>query len=988
MAENTNTEHADATVGRNWDRLRTLSLLSGIILVVSLVAAALGYLRDGRLDGATRQDNALIIATERLLSSIKDVETGQRGFIITGKDDYLAPYRSGRAAAQSDLETIGHLDRDGSTLLADLVEARLREVATSLDLYRSEGPAASVAHVQAGAGKALMDRVRIEVARQQKAADERLATYAGNRSLDELLRAASVAGLLLSCTGLAYVALRRRREQRVSQTLLEGVLEHAPVGLGFLDGSLQIRHINQALAKMSERALSAIPGMSIWDVIPDLRSTLEPRLQKVMEGGRSVANVDVEAASNLRPDQTRYFQASFYPLRGRTAGVTNDGVGMVIADVTARKRAEMSTKEGEERFRTLVEASAAIIWTADATGAFARAQPNWNRFTGQTADEAMGWGRLACVHPEDLELTRAAWQDAVAARSPIALEHRIHRYDGEWRYMALSAAPVIGENGAIREWVASHTDITDRKQSEALLSAAKEAAESANRAKSTFLANMSHELRTPLSAVIGYSEMMEEEVEDIGETGLLADLGKIKSNARHLLSLINDVLDLSKIEANRMDTFAEDVEVTTLVNEVAGTVGALIGEKSNQLVMDVAPDVGAMHTDIVKLRQCLFNLLSNASKFTENGRITLHVHREGETHDGTLVFRVEDTGIGMTEEQLGRLFQRFSQADEGTTRKFGGTGLGLAITRAFARLLGGDISVESSFGQGTTFTLRLPAAMPEQQTDEDGTVIAGGEDTEERQTVLVIDDDPAQRDLMVRFLERQNFAVRTAATGPSGLEIARRVKPRAITLDVMMPQVDGWAVLSALKGDPELAKIPVVMVTFHNDHGMSAALGAAGHVDKPVHWDKLKSVMERFRDADGDVLIVDDDPGVRERLRATLEREGWTVVEAVNGQDALVKVMHGPPRAVLLDLNMPVMDGFGFLHSLREKPGCADIPVVVFSARDITAADRRRLREADRIMAKTTSLRDVTAELRFLIPASEAEAAQGSVTMPEREPGA
>lgn len=500
---------------------------------------------------------------------------------------------------------------------------------------------------------------------------------------------------------------------------------------------------------------------------------------------------------------------------------------------------------------------------------------------------------------------------------------------------------------------------------------AKDAAEAANRAKSSFLANMSHELRTPLSAVIGYSEMMEEEVEDIGAQALLTDLGKIKSNARHLLSLINDVLDLSKVEANRMDTFAEDVDVSTLVGEAAGTVGALVAQKDNRLVVEVAPDAGAMHTDVVKLRQCLFNLMSNASKFTEKGTVTLHVHREGEMDEAHLVFRVSDTGIGMTEEQLGRLFQRFTQADESTTRKFGGTGLGLALTRAFAHLLGGDISVESKFGEGTTFTLRLPAFMPEQRTYEDGTPVPGRHEADERQTVLVIDDDPAQLDLMVKFLERQDFHVRTATNAESGLEIARMVRPRAITLDVMMPHVDGWAVLTALKADPELAKIPVVMVTFHDDNGLSATLGAADHVDKPVRWDKLKGVMERFRDAEGDVLIVDDDPSVRERLRATLLRQGWSVVEAANGQEALVKVMHGPPRAILLDLNMPVMDGFQFLHDLREKPGCADIPVIVFSARDISALDRKRLRDADRILTKTTSLKDVAAELRTLVPSDD-----------------
>ncbi len=495
---------------------------------------------------------------------------------------------------------------------------------------------------------------------------------------------------------------------------------------------------------------------------------------------------------------------------------------------------------------------------------------------------------------------------------------------------------------------------------------AREAAEAANRAKSAFLANMSHELRTPLSAVIGYSEMMEEEVEDLGAASLLSDLGKVKSNARHLLSLINDVLDLSKIEAGRMDTYAERIEVAALVSEVQATVEALVGQKGNTLAVEVASDVGTMETDVVKLRQCLFNLLSNAAKFTENGQLTLKVSRDRGSDPAMLEFRVIDTGIGMTAEQLSRLFERFAQADETTTRRFGGTGLGLAITRAFSRLLGGDIMVESTAGQGTTFTLRLPVQMPEQQHEEPA--VAEPSPAAGRQTVLVIDDDPAQRDLMVRFLERQGFAVETAANGHDGLEMARRLNPRAITLDVMMPHIDGWTVLQQLKADPDLARIPVVIISFVNDKILSASLGAADHVDKPVRWDKLRSVMDHLRDADGDVLVVDGDADIRAHLRSTLEAEGWSVVEAADGREALEKVMHGPPRAVLLDLATPAIDGFALLHDLREKPGCAHLPIIVFSAREIAPAERARLDDADLVIGGTADLEAVADELKALVP--------------------
>ena len=517
-------------------------------------------------------------------------------------------------------------------------------------------------------------------------------------------------------------------------------------------------------------------------------------------------------------------------------------------------------------------------------------------------------------------------------------------------------------DGANRILIDNQTELTEAN---ARAETAKEAAEEHSRAKSRFLANMSHELRTPLSAVIGYSEMLEEEAEELGQESLLKDLGKIKSNAQHLLGLINDVLDLSKVEAEKMELYAEDIDVATFVTDAAGTVESLVGKKGNILIVDVADHIGPARTDAVKLRQCLFNLLSNAAKFTENGTITLHAARETDTAGDWLRFAVRDTGIGMTPEQVGRLFERFSQADETTTRKFGGTGLGLALSRAFAQLLGGDIMVESVEGDGTCFTLRVPAVAPDRAVEAAPAV--PDNQVSSNDLVLVIDDELAQRELMTRFLERQRFSVRTAADGRTGLDLARSLKPRAILLDVMMPEMDGWSVLAALKADPELAGIPVVMVSFVADAALSASLGAVEAVPKPVDWGRLRTIMEQFRAADGDVLVVDDDADMRHRLRTVLERNGWTVREAGNGCEALEQVLHGVPRLVLLDLTMPVMDGFSFLDRLRCLPGCTEVPVVVLSARDVTAEERGRLSEADRVMRKgDASLQDIATELRKL----------------------
>ena len=950
-----------------------LSVLAGVLLFVGLGFAGAAVFSANRARVVVAEQNRFLVTAEQLLSQLKDLETGERGFALTGDASYLQPYDQAVGIipqAMGDLASI----RPNMSLLAGLVRDKQDFAARVIAARRSGGLDAATALIRTGQDRVSMDRVRGRVAQLQQVAQHRIVvTERAQAARGPALEAAAASCILAAFASLAVLAWQRRRAARASAALLTSVMEHAPIGLGFLDPELRVAHLNQTLAGMGEGALPIELGGSLWDVVPDLRATLEPRLQTALRAGLPVTGV--EGAVRGRGAATRQeFEFGFFPLPDDSQG-GSAGAGMVVNDITVRKRAERRLRESEERYRALISTSAAMVWTTTPEGAFTGLQTSWNNFTGQTKEQSTGFGWLDAIHPDDRAEADSCWRHTVATNGLCAADYRVRRADGEWRIMTARAVPIMDDE-TVREWVGMHTDITERRRAEEELNAAKENAEAANRAKSQFLANMSHELRTPLSAVIGYAEMIEEDLTDSGDAALLGDVGKIKFNARHLLGLINDVLDLSKIEADRMTTFAETFETGKLLDDVASTAEALVRQKENTLAVDVARDIGTMHTDQVKLRQCLFNLVSNAAKFTESGTITLRAVRDG----ADVVFDVSDTGIGMTQEQLDRLFERFSQADASTTRRFGGTGLGLAITRAFCRLLGGDVTVRSTYGEGSTFSMRVPAELAAEAQEEAHVQHPHAD----RTLVLVVDDDGAQRDLLTRFLEREGFSVRAAADGKSGLELARELKPRAILLDVMMPSMDGWSVLSTLKADADLAKIPVVMVTFVNEPGLGASLGAADMVPKPVEWDRLRTVMERFRGDAGDILVVDDDPDARRRLRTVLERDGWTVTEAENGQDALAQVGRAPPQLILLDLTMPLMDGFAFLHELRQRPGCENIPVVVLTARDLDAADRKRLQGADRVLSKgETNLRQLAGELRSLTPQAEAEPARLRAATPQ-----
>jgi len=502
----------------------------------------------------------------------------------------------------------------------------------------------------------------------------------------------------------------------------------------------------------------------------------------------------------------------------------------------------------------------------------------------------------------------------------------------------------------------------------------------ASQHKSQFLANMSHELRTPLNAIIGLAEMLREEAEGPEFAGIVEPLERIHRAGKHLLQLINDVLDLSKIEAGRVELHDEAFDMAGLARELMITTQPLAEKNRNRLALECATGMRAIRGDAMRVRQVLLNLLSNACKFTEDGTVllTLAPSQEGGV-DGVSI-RVADTGIGMTDEQVAKIFSEFTQADPSTTRKYGGTGLGLAISKRLVEMMGGSITVESALGEGSTFKVWLPAA-PGTRNPEQAALASGTGQTSSAPTVLVIDDDSDARDLMRRFLAREGFDTLTAAGATEGLRLARQFKPSLITLDVLMPRVDGWSVLRDIKSDPALSAIPVVMLSILDEQEKGFALGAADYLTKPFDRDRLRTILQAHRRAEpgARVLVVEDEDAVRTMICEMLRREGCEVDAAENGVAALQRLAETRPDIILLDLMMPRMDGFEFLAALRATPDGSEIPIVVLTAKELSEDERERLAGATKsVLRKSPHHRhELAAELRRVLGSKRREEAAG-----------
>ncbi|HEX6015309.1 MAG TPA: response regulator, partial [Geminicoccaceae bacterium] len=496
----------------------------------------------------------------------------------------------------------------------------------------------------------------------------------------------------------------------------------------------------------------------------------------------------------------------------------------------------------------------------------------------------------------------------------------------------------------------TYFDLTRLKEAEAGLRAAKEQAELASRTKSDFLASMSHELRTPLNAIIGFTRLVMRRSKDVLPAKQYENLEKILVSGEHLLSLINAVLDLSKIEAGRVDLRPVEFTLEPLVDLCLRTVEPMVKGDRVRLVKDIEPGLPTLVQDQEKVRQILTNLLGNAVKFTEAGSITVRVRR----HDGELAIVVSDTGVGIPEQARELIFEEFRQVDGGSTRQHGGTGLGLAISRRLARLMGGDITVESAVGTGSTFAVRLPLrhgrtplpVRPAPVVGHRAGEAATGDRTSEPaeasrdgRAVLVIDDDPNVIELLRENLAEAGYRVVGARDGDEGIGKAREIQPDSIVLDIIMPRKDGWQVLHELKADPATRDIPIILLSVVDQKNLGYRLGTADYLVKPFEREALLAALSRAARHCRRLLVVDDDPNVTDMVRQLLEGEPVAVDAAADGREALRVIARQPPDVIFLDLLMPGLDGFGVLEALQADPGWCQIPVIVLTAKELTAEE-------------------------------------------------
>ena len=760
--------------------------------------------------------------------------------------------------------------------------------------------------------------------------------------------------------GLIYAVARDVTEEKVTQELLRqttafqnAVLDAANYSIISTEIDGTIRVFNSTAERWLGFHAAEMIGLQTPQAFHDLDEVvarthllnqelgleLEPGFEtfvaKVKRGG-----IDEQEWTYVRKNGSRFpVHLSITAVRDQRGEIM--GFLGVASDLTEKKQAA----ERERRLLEILEATPDFIGITDPGGKVLYINSSGRLRLGLSAESDLSRTTVADLHPEDAAEMLREQAFPIAARDGLwtgEIPFRdVHGEDIPFS-MILVAHRRPGESddsAEVRFYSILARDITETKRYQAELAEARDAAIEASRLKSQFLANMSHELRTPLNSIIGFSELLMDRVpgpltEDQEQCVL-----DVFESGKHLLALINDILDLSKIEAGKMEIRLESVDLAPLVDSVLSTLLPLAQKKEIELDREIDPAAPPIWADPGKVRQVLNNLLSNAIKFTEEGSVMVRVRAEPDRH--RVAVDVQDTGIGISGEDLAVIFDEFRQVDGSHTRKHEGSGLGLALSRNFLRLMGGEITVRSNVGQGSTFTFLLPMAIRPEVEGNDTPLLHSGH-------VLLIEDDPRSAELARKILESADFLVTTATTGPEGLRLARELHPDALITDVLLPGKSGWDILAEVKSDPQTCDIPLILLSVINDPQRGHALGAVHCLVKPIDRRSLIEAVRRSLGLKGQlegqkVLVVDDEPAVLRLGRSILEEAGARALVAGGGREGVEIARAEKPDLLILDLMMPEVTGFDVVDALAEDESTRNIPILILTAKDLTPEDWARL---------------------------------------------
>ncbi len=978
---------------------------------------------------------------ETLLSLTRHAETGERGYLVTGEERYLERYHAALESVDQELKDLRKLTADDPRqqgkldALEPLITARFALIKKTIELQRNQGPEAARQLVRTGEGRKITDGIRKLIDQMKDEEDQLLQQRneqekaVAQKTIHAIIFGSFLAFVLVGLSSLIIhrdIAKRRQAEQalKAERSLLRSLMDTLPDSIYFKDRNSRFIRISQALARRlgltnPEQAL----GKTDFDFFTEEHA--QPACadeQELMRSGQPLLNK--EEKETFPDGREAWVSTTKMPLHDNKGQII--GTFGVSRDVTERKRAEQEKARLLEELETKRRHLAAIVEEMPAGVIIAEAPSGRIVLGNRRVEEILGHPVLLSdrvesyreyqgfhadgqpYDPADYPLARSILHGEVVKNEEI--EYR--RADASWIVLNVSSAPIRDAEGNIATAVVTLSDITLRKRAEIALRQAKEAAEAANLAKSQFLANMSHELRTPLNAIIGFSELLEDQTFGGLNEKQKNYANNILTSGRHLLQLINDILDLAKVEAGRMELDLSQFDVAAALGDAQIIVKTLAAKKRIALTIQADSLLPPITADQPKFKQIMYNLLSNAIKFTPEGgevKVTASLVEDSQiagqvarqqvpgqqvsqqpTHDtrhpqpGTpaLQISVIDSGIGIDPKDLERIFGEFEQVDSTYVRQQQGTGLGLALTRKLVELHGGRIWVESEGeGKGTSFTFAIPLKAQEREGEVaagpvSGEALGAGKIAapvvdDSRPLVLVVEDERNASELLTLYLSEAGYTVAQAFDGEQGIEMARKLRPSAITLDILLPKKDGWETLAELKSLPETKDIPVVIVSITDDGQLGFSLGAAAFLVKPVKKEQLIEILRKTVDAvDKEmrtVLIVDDEPKDVELLTDMLTTQGFTVLQAYGGQQGIDFAIEKLPDVIILDLMMPEVSGFDVVQQLRKHPSTRDIPIIIFTAKELTPKDRQQLNSHIQAIASKSSKDDLLRQLETLV---------------------